>query len=724
MPHCRIEMRMMAGHTLRRLEAVRRGVAAVLIAGLLVPALPAQNAQQGRSGYTFRATSELVLVNVVVRDKNGTPVKGLTRDDFTIVEDGKPQTVSTFDYEDIPAGIAAASAAGPSQAMVLGAKPSTATAAPAPPPEALRDRRLIVLFFDLTGMEPDEVDRTATAALKYVDEQMTPADLVALVSLSTRMQVEQDFTSDKELLKKALAKFSLSAGAGYTNGMTADTEGTSDDANSYTPDETEYNVFNTDRKLEALGSLAQSLSKVDQKKSIIYFSNGVQQTGQENQAELRTAVNEAIKANVAIYTVDMRGLQALPPGGEARNASLRGTSIYSGASQRNALDANFASQETLQTLAGDTGGKAFLDSNDFGKVFRAVQNDTSQYYLLGYRSSNTARDGRYRRIAVKLKNQGYKLEYRSGYYAPRDFQHSTHDDREQQLMAELSADFSATDLNMYLGAAYFRVDDAHFFVPVSVVIPGTEIPFTRDADKDKATLDFAGLVRDESKRVVANTRDTIKLNVEGAQEVRRKNVQYRTGFTLPPGKYHLKFVARENQTGRIGSFETDVVIPDLRKVPLRLSSVLVGNQLQQVSKPGKNPLVHDGQELVPSVTHVFSANQKLYFYYEVYEPAKMAEPAKSEASKHPIRLLTNIAFYNGKLKIYETPLVEARELNTPERKAAVFQFEVPLSQLRPGFYACQINVVDDAGGTFAFPRVAVLVRPAATAANASSPGGK
>ena len=702
---------------------MKRPTAALLIVLMLTPGLPAQNAQpqSGQGNYTFRATTELVLVNVVVRDKDGAAVKGLTREDFTVLEDGKPQSLASFDYEDIPTGIASAAGAGPTQATVLTAKRNGTEAAPPPPAEMLRDRRLMVLFFDFTGMEPEEVDRSATAALKFVDEQMSPADLVSVVSLSTRMQVDQDFTSDKDLLKKALSKYSIGAGQGYAPGSTGDTEDTADSANPFTPDETEYNVFNTDRKLEALSSLAQSMAKIEQKKSIIYFSNGVQQTGNENQAELRTAVNEAIKANVAIYSVDMRGLQALPPGGEARNASMRGTGMYSGASQRNALDRNFASQETLQTLAGDTGGKAFLDSNDFGKVFRAVQNDTSQYYLLGYHSANPARDGRYRRIAVKLKNPSYKLEYRSGYYAPRDFQHSTHDDREQQLLAELAADFSATDLNMYLGAAYFRVDDAHFFVPVSVVIPGSEIPFTRDADKDKATLDFAGLVRDESKRVVGNTRDTIKLNVEGSQEVRRKNVQYRTGFTLPPGKYHLKFVARENQSGRIGSFETDIVIPDLRKAPLRLSSVLVGNQLQQVSKAGKDPLVHDGQEIVPSVTHVFSANQKLYFYYEVYEPAKMTEPSRSEASKHPIRLLTNIAFYNGKLKTYETPLVEARELNTPARKAAVFQFEVPLAQLRPGFYAAQVNVVDDAGGTFAFPRVAVLVRPAPAAAPVAAP---
>ena len=695
---------------------MKRLISASLIAVLLTPGLPAQNApsQQGQGNYTFRATTELVLVNVVVRDKDGTPVRDLKREDFTVLEDGKPQTLASFDYEDIPMGIASATGAGPSQATILTAKRNGTEPPPPPPSETLRDRRLMVLFFDLTGMEPEEIDRSGTAALKFVDEQMSPADLVSVVSLSTRMQVDQDFTSDKALLKRELSKYSMSAGQGYAAGATGDTEDTADSANPFTPDETEYNVFNTDRKLEALSSLAQSMSKIEQKKSIIYFSNGTQQTGSENQAELRAAVNEAVKANVSIYAVDIRGLQALPPGGEARQASMRGTGIYSGQSQRNALDANFASQETLQTLAGDTGGRAFLDSNDFGKVFKSVQQDTSQYYLLGYHSANQLRDGRYRRISVKLKNPNYKLEYRSGYYAPRDFQHATHDDREQQLMAELAADFSATDVNMYLGAAYFRLDDAHFFVPVSVVIPGTEIPFTRDADKDKATLDFAGLVRDELKRVVGNARETVKLNVEGAQDVRRKNVQYRTGFTLPPGKYHIKFVVRENQTGRIGSFEMDVNIPDLRKAPLRLSSVLVGNQLQQIAKAGKNPLVHDGTELVPSITHVFAANQKLYFYYEVYEPGKPA--ATTGAAKHPIRLLTNIAFYNGRLKTYETPLVEAQDLNTPDRHAAVFQFEVPLSQLKPGFYTCQVNVIDDAAGTFAFPRLVLLVRQPAPAA--------
>jgi VWFA-related protein len=685
----------------------QRIAACSLVATLFVPALPAQNAAQKEQPFRIKVTSELVLVNVVVRDKQGQAVRSLKRDDFTVLEDNKPQNISSFDFENIESATALP-AGGPSQTVLNGKKPTTAEPAEQPN-EVLRDHRLLVLFFDLTGMEPEEIDRAANAAQKYVDQQMSPADLVAVVALASSMQVVQDFTGDRAVLKRVLQRFNLSSGQGFAEGTTGDAEGTPDTAAAFTPDDTEYNVFNTDRKLNALQSLSQSLAGIQQKKSIIYFSSGMQKTGIENQSEVRNTINAATKANVSIYAVDIRGLQALPPGGEAQNASLRGTAVYSGQSQRNALASNFGSQETLVTLSDDTGGRAFTDSNDFGKVFQRVQQDTATYYLIGYRSNNPLRDGRYRRITVKLKDQGYKLEYRSGYYAPRDFAHSSHDDREQQLQAELGSELAATDLGVYLATAYFRVDDAHYFVPVQIVVPGSEIPFTRDSDKDKATLDISGVVLDEVKRVVGNARETVKLNVEGTQEVRRKNVQYSTGFTLPPGSYHLKFVVRENQTGRIGSFETDLTVPDLRKTSLRMSSILVGSQLNTSSRKNANLLVHDGAQLVPNITHVFAANQKLYFYYEVYEPSKAkAVPASKE--KAGIRLLTNIAFFNGKVKTYETPLVEAREVNTPERHAAVFQFEVPLAQLKPGFYTCQINVVDDSAGTFAFPRLALMVR--------------
>ncbi|HEY2151050.1 MAG TPA: hypothetical protein VGH34_09590, partial [Vicinamibacterales bacterium] len=333
-------------------------------------------------------------------------------------------------------------------------------------------------------------------------------------------------------------------------------------------------------------------------------------------------------------------------------------------------------------------------------VFDKVVNDTSAYYVLGYTSSNPARDGRFRRIKLRAKRSDLKLEYRSGYYAPRDFAHSSKDDREQQLTDQLTSDLSATDLSAYISTSYFRVADNRYFVPLSVVVPGYQIPITRATPKDKATVDVVGLVRDEQKRPVARIRDTVHLATDTADELKKKTVQYETGLELPAGKYHVKVVVRENQDGTFGSYESDVIVPDLKRESLKVSSIVVGTQLQEGSrKNDRNPLMRDGQELVPNVTHVVSVGQHLYFYYEVYDPAA------------PVKVLTSIAFFRGRQRAFETPMVQSTSLGGADKKTAVFQFDVPAASLKPGLYTCQVNVVDDAAGTFVFPRLQLLVRP-------------
>lgn len=670
----------------------------VLIGVLLTPPVPAQ------SDYVFRSRTEVVLVNVTVRDKDGNFVRNLKSEDFTVLEDNKPQKVASFDLENTDA----VPTTDVAQVQLLKEAPKTDASVPASS-AAFKDRRMIVLFFDLSSMQPDEVERATIAAQKYVDTQMAPADAVAVVSLGTSLNVDQDFTADRAQLKKVLQAYNTGNGQGFDQGDTGTTEGTADTGNSFTADDTEFNIFNTDRRLEALRTIAQQLAHVDQKKSLIYFSSGMTRTGVENQSQLRAATNAAVRANMAIYTMDIRGLQAVVPGGEAQSASLRGVSAYSGQSMGNAFDSNFSSQETLVTLAGDTGGRAYLDSNDFGKVFKGVQADTSTYYMLGYHSTNPVRDGRYRHITVKLNQPGLKLEYRKGYYAPSDYKHSNDEERERQLDEELASDLPSTDLHVYLTAAYFRLGEDRFAVPVSLVVPGSEIPFAQKSDQDKATLDILGVVTDDKKHPVSDVRDTVKLAVSSSTQVRQKNVQYNTSFVLPSGKYHVKLVLRENQTGRMGSFEADLDIPDLKNQPLKMSTVVLANHVQPAGK-GKNngdPLVRDGSEVIPNVTHVFSSGQHLYLYYEVYDPGR---PTGAKVGKSDIHLLSSVSFFQGRAKAYETPLVEAKQINSQNRHAAVFQLDVPLAQLKPGFYTCQVNVVDDAAGKFLFPRLAMLVR--------------
>jgi VWFA-related protein len=673
---------------------------------ILMTARP--DAQAPRQPATvFRSGTELVLVNIVVRDKSGAVVRGLTRDDFAITEDDKPQTVTSFDFEELDKADAASPAGGTSSVeatpIILPPKPAAraadVTPAPAPAKVDMRGRRLIVLLFDLSSMQPEEVQRAVKAAHGYVDQKLAPADLIAVASFSTALNVDQDFTSDRAQLARAIDAYGGVGAQGFDAGTTGDAEDTPDNGNAFTADDTEFNIFNTDRRLDALQTLADQLSGIEQKKSVIYFSSGMSQQGTDNQVQLRRTVDRANRANVSIYAADMRGLQAVVPGGDATQGSRRGTSTFSGDSTRNQFSSMAASQDTLSTMAEDTGGRAFFDSNSFAAVFDRVVNDTSAYYVLGYSSTNAARDGRFRRIKVRLKRTDLKLEYRSGYYAPRDFAHSTKDDREQQLQDQLLSDLSATDLSAYVSTAYFRVADNRYFVPLSVIVPGYQIPITKTTSKDKATVDVLGVVRDEQRRPVGRIRDTVKLSTDAADELAKKTVQYQTGFEMPPGRYRVKIVVRENQGGAFGSYETDIVVPDLKKESLKMSAVVVGTQLQQgARKNDPNPLARDGRELVPNVTHVVSSSQHLYFYYEVYDPAQ------------PVKVMTSIAFFRGKVRAFETPIVQTTELAGSDKKTAVFQFDVPASALKPGLYTCQINVVDDAAGSFTFPRLQLYVR--------------
>ncbi len=495
-----------------------------------------------------------------------------------------------------------------------------------------------------------------------------------------------------------------------------------EDTTGYTPDESEFNDINTDRELFALRSISKSLERVPEKKSLLYFSGGISRDGIENQASLRAAINSAVRANLSIYSVDTRGLQAVGPLGDASTGSLRGSGGYNGGALLNNMNANFATQEVMGTLSSDTGGKAFFDSNDFAPAFAQVQRDTSAYYAIGFHSSNPARDGKYRKLTIKVNRPGIKLEYRPGYYAPADFKHSGHEDRERELQDELASDLPATDIAVYLDAMYFKTDDNRFFVPVSLIVPGSQIPFVKGGDKDKATLDIIGAVIDEVKRPIGNARETVKLNLDPSLQARQRNIQYTTSFSLPPGKYHLKFVVRENQTGRMGSFEADITLPDMKKAPLKLSSIVLASQRTPSKKD--TPLVREGEEYVPNISHVFRQDQHLYLLYEVYDPTREKLPENHpKGAKAGISLLSSLELIQGSVKVYETPLIQAKEINVDGRNAVSIGLDVPLNGLKPGAYIGQLNVVDDAGGSFAFPRFAVLVRDSSGAAGASSPTG-
>ena len=657
----------------------------------------------------FRSTREVVSIDVVVRDREGKVVRGLTAADFEVREDGQAQAVTALAFQEIaetaPTPSRTAGLLSGIEARMSNAAGGAPAEAPASPltAEAVAGRRLIVLLFDTSSMQPEDVQRAVDSARRYVAAQMSAADLVAVATVSSSLDVLTDFSGERERVDLALGRLAHAEGLA-TEAPAAATAATDEAAAAAeepaTAEASELDMFNNDVRLRALRTLADTLAPIEQKKAIVYFSAGMQRSGQDNLVELRSAINAAIRAHVAIYPIDVRGLQAVVPGGDARQGSGRGQGMFSGRGVAQQFSQLASSQDTLTSLAGDTGGRAFTDTNDFGDAFTRVQRDMSAYYLLGYSSTNPAKDGRFRRVQVRVKREGVRVEARAGYYAARDFAHTNRGDRETQLQEQLFAAVSATDLPVLVTGGFFRLAPDRYYVPISVAVPGSAVPV--GAGRDKATLDVLGMVRDEQGRPVGRIRQTMELAAGQSATLEGKQVLYESGVTLPPGRFAVKVVVRENANGAIGSFEAPVVIPELKQSAVKVSSVVLSTQSQPAPRGrSDNPLARDGRQIVPNVTHVVGRDQKLLFYFEVYEPAAAEGLADLRAS---------LAFYRGKVKVLESPVIERTSLDAPDRRAAIFRLEVPADTFKPGLYTCQVNIVDAAAGTFAFPRLAMLVR--------------
>ncbi len=667
--------------------------------------VPAGATSSGQQRPTFRSGRDLVSVDIVVRDRAGNIVRGLTAADFEVREDGRPQEVLGLSFEEISDAAVTPMATADLLAGVEERMTDPAAEVAARPMTAadVSGRRLMVLLFDVSSMQPEDVQRAVDSANKFVSEQMSPADLVAVATVSTTLEVLTDFTGDRARVAATLAQLAYTDGTATPppDAATAATEEAAAAATDATDAETsEMDMFNNDVRLRALRTLADTLAPLEQKKAILYFSAGMERSGQDNQIELRTAINSAVRAHVSIYPVDTRGLQAVVPGGDARQASGRGQALFSGRGVAQQFSRLAASQDTLTSLAADTGGRAFTDTNDFGEAYARVRRDMSAYYLLGYSSTNTTRDGRFRRIQVRVKRDGLRVEARAGYFAERDFAHTNRSDREMQLQEQMFSPVSSTDVPVMVSGGFFRLSGNQYYVPISVAVPGSAVPV---GTAKEVSLDVLGIVTDEQGRPLGRMRETLKFPAATGTTLAGKQVLYQSGVTLPPGRFSVKVVVRENTNGRIGSFETPLSVPELKQAAVKVSSIVLSTQLQPAGRGrSQNPLIRDGVQLVPNVTHVVARDQKLFFYYEVYEPG--------EAGGGP-QLRTSLAFYRGKVKVFETPPVERSAVDVPDRKAALFQFEIPGGSFTPGLYTCQINIIDAAAGTFSFPRTAFYVRP-------------
>src|SRR6202522_1129452 len=688
----------------------------------------------------LRVSSALVRIDVEVTDKSGKPIRGLRAEQFTVTDDGKPQAISSFSYADIESiETAGTEDARPIVVPVDNDGPNTPSSAAAS--DQLRDRRLLVLFFDLTSMQPDDLIRAHDAGEKFVKNQMTKADVVAVVTFSTKLTVLANFTNDHAVLEKAIARLTETSSSDLANPLYAAAENGEYDVHEYTgaaftPDETEFNVFNTDQKLAAVEGLANVLGGIPGRKAVVEFTGGITQTGEENRTQLRAATDAANRADVSIYSIDSRGLLAAPPGGDVTTNAATGTSMFTGASVFHQTDQREDSRDPLATLSTDTGGKAFFDLGDLSDAFPKIQQENGGYYLIAYNlGAEVKRDGRWRSIHVKVNVPGAHVRYRDGYYAPRDFQHLEREDRAQQLADAVNSENPVVELPVAVETGMFRLSDQQTYVPIAAKISASALDWAEKHGNRQAEFDFAVQVRAvPSGQTVAELHDTtqVKLDAERFQEINKKNLLYQGGVLLAPGNYRLKFVARENESGKIGTFEQNLTVPAAQPGKMTLSSVVLSSQLVPVQKSGEvqtktqglhskttsSPLDMNGQTIIPSVTRLFTQNQTLYVFFQVYYPEK--DEKKEAIDGNSLR--AGLIFFRNGLQINATPLLAPSEVDA-KKSVASFRISLPLTKLQGGRYTLQTIVIAPGTQHSAFSRtyMALLSPPATPAAVPPAP---
>jgi VWFA-related protein len=694
---------------------------------LLVSALAAAAQTVGRNKapdepqVTLTVQSQLVVEAVVVKDKQGNPIHGLSAKDFVVTEDGVPQSVRICEHQDLTASakLLPASTSKTENVTIYNRLAREQIAPEAMDNERYRNRRLIALYFDMVGMRPDDQMRALNAAQQFIRTQMTSVDLVSLLRYEgSSVDILQDFTADRDRLLSILATMEVGEGQGLAD--STDDASSSDTGAAFGQDDSEFNVFNTDRQLSALQTAAHMLGRVQEKKSLIYFAGGMRLNGIDNQAQLHATVDEAIRSGVVLWTVDARGLVAQAPLGDATQGSQGNAGMYTGAAS-GAVNSRFQqSQDTLYALAGDTGGKALLDNNDLDHGIVQAQQAVSDYYILGYYATNTAKNGRFRRIKITLAgNQPADLDYRQGYYADKEFNKFNAIDKERQLEDALMLEDPITDLTIAMEIDYFQLNRAEYFVPIIVKIPGRELELAKRGGFEHTLIDFVGEVKDiVGGTTVSNVRDNvnIKLSDATAAELAKRPIEYDTGFTLLPGKYSIKFLARDDETGRIGTYQAEFVIPNLNKEDKRIpiSAVVLGSQRVQLNEAlydaakakdrikddAVNPLVADGTKLIPSVTRVFSTTRQIYVYFQAY---------KQTPSPGNPPLFAFVTLYRGGAKVYETSPTAIAPSTANRLGTMPLTFSLGVKGLAPGEYDCQVTVLDPSTQKASFWRAPIVL---------------
>jgi VWFA-related protein len=709
---------------------LKRAIALLVFVSLTSTAYTQDSTQQKSDDTPIRISTELIQLDVVVTDKNGKVVTGLTKDDFELSESGKKQTISFFEF--VESAIRGKGAGGKG---TIAKRPD----APSPEIEDLTTadvKRIFAFVIDDLTIRGEDLTYVREMLTRYVNDQMGAQDLVAIIRTVGGRGLLQQFTSNKQLLQRAIDSLSVST---HPLSVSATTGANQDPPLGKVPDplqDTDAALNSTQgavgpqqsaagevidearqvtRAIMTLGTASfviDSMKQLPGRKSLVLVSGGLPILGKEfttygvdiGQLVNRLADN-ATRAGVAVHTLDIRGLSAnagvasfvdtpgksaIPTDLGSLSGSLTGASPGAGFGRgpNEALLGRDVMQDQLglRVLASATGGLSFMNKNNFTEGLGKIVDSSEGYYLLAYTPQDEKFDGKYRRLEVKVKRSGLKVLTRSGYFARVDKDVETPKTRDQELLAAVRSPLARRDINVSALMTYRAVQppkDAkansgpYGAIDIHMLIDPKTLKLEEVAGKQNANFDVAVFVFDEFGEMRGGFSKTIdaSLTPEEFARINKGGLSYAADTQLPPGVYQLRMAVRDNKTGSTGTMQRYIEVPDLTKGKLAASSLIIS-----AAPPGDTK--------TPDTTAV-TADQRISRTKDL-RYAVMVYNAKLKEGKPQVRVQMSIS-QDGKVLHKEPEEI----IQTSGSGGNIIKIgQLGLSRVPPGRYTISLTITD------------------------------
>ena len=668
--------------------------------------LPAPVSEEGD---VVKISTTLVQVDVTVVDRKGRVVTDLKPEEVEIYQNGEKQPISHFSFIS-------------NIREVADAEPGEKRTDVSLPPTTVRPenvRRTIALVVDDLTLSFESTYWVRRALKKFVDEQMQPGDLVAIIRTGAGIGALQQFTSDRRQLHAAIERVRWNPMGGGTIGAFAPLEARDDS----TDDDEDSTIGSTSREeiqrdhenfrqsifatgtLGAIGYVIRGMEDLPGRKSVMLLSDGFRMFARDSRGfnnssnvmwALRRLVDQSNRASVVIHTMDARGLQVtgLTAADDTGGRSLE--QLEQALSDRR--DQLIDTQEGLRFLAQQTGGTSVINNNDLSGGIRKILDDQS-YYLVGYEPDDATFDPKTRRfnkLSVKVTRPGVKVRYRSGFFGVSDEALEARKPQgAQRLVAALTSPFAMNEINVRLNAVFSSDAKIGPFVRSLVHVRANDITFSDAPNGTKrAVFDILGVGFGDNGTVVDQVSRAYTMTIDKGRYERMMKKGFVYDFTFPikkPGGYQLRVAIRDHATNRVGSANQFVEVPNLKKDRLTISGVVLENLPYEAAKKtaGSNEPRPPSDPMTDTSLRQFKSGTILNYGVSVFNPK--TDPSRNANLTSQIRL-----FRDGKLLFEGQPTpIAPQPLSVTKSVGHTGSIVLGTRTITPGDYVLEIAVTDN-----------------------------